>query len=96
MGKLKVVVGAACFAATVSVAGIAVAQEADYVPVEVEGAVQSQGVAVAEVSAVQPATTSGQLPYTGNDSSVLLAEAGVGLLAVGGAAIAVARSRRVA
>lgn len=58
--------------------------------VDNEVVVVDQGNAAAEVAA------SGTLPYTGNDSTLPLAEIGVALVAAGGAAVMVVRHRRTA
>jgi LPXTG-motif cell wall-anchored protein len=70
-------------------AGVASAAEPEYVPAEVEGSTQTNTPAVEAA-----ATTTGALPYTGNDSSLPLAEAGVALLAGGGALLLVVKRRQ--
>jgi LPXTG-motif cell wall-anchored protein len=79
---------------TLAVAGIAtlagigltgVAGAVDYTPPpEVQGITQDPAVEAVAVSA-------GTLPYTGNDSSLPLAEVGVGLLAAGGLTVVMVR-----
>lgn len=64
-------------------AGAASAQEVDYTP-----EVQTEVLGTTQEAAVQ---ASGTLPYTGNDSSLPLAEVGVGLLAVGGLTVVMVR-----
>ena len=60
--------------------------------------VDAQSTRVGEgVSAVAAAVdTSGTLPYTGSDSSIPMAEIGVGLLAAGGLTVVMVRRRQVA
>ena len=53
-----------------------------------DAAVVSQNVSAAAVN------TAGTLPYTGTDSSLPLAEIGVGLLAAGGLAVVVVRRQQ--
>lgn len=70
-------------AITLGFAGAAGAQQVDYTPdvdAQVLGATQDPAV-----------VASGTLPYTGNDSSLPLAEVGVGLLAAGGLAVVMVR-----
>ena len=64
-------------------AGAASAQEVDYTP-----KVDAQVLGTTQDPAVQ---ASGTLPYTGSDSSLPLAEVGVGLLAAGGLAVVMVR-----
>ena len=59
--------------------------------VEVQGQTVEAGVAGAEAVAVEAA---GTLPYTGNDSSLPLAEIGVALLAAGGLMVVLVRRRQ--
>jgi LPXTG-motif cell wall-anchored protein len=49
----------------------------------------------AAVASAEVASASGTLPYTGNDSTLPLAEIGVGLLAAGGLVLLVVKSRRL-
>jgi len=75
-------------AISLGIAGVAGAQTVDYTPeveTEVLGVTQEQAVAV---------TASGTLPYTGNDSSLPLAEVGAGLLAVGGLTVVMVRRQQ--
>lgn len=83
-------------AAVVGFAGVASAQEVDY-PVEVIPNTNSQAaVQGAQVSAAEAAAVAGTLPYTGNDSSLPLAEIGVGMLAAGGLMVVAVRRRQLA
>ncbi len=87
---IRTAAAAAAFTvAGIGLAGVAVAAEPEYVPAEVEGVTQTQEPAVDAV-----AVSAGTLPYTGNDSSLPLAEAGVALVAGGGALLLVVKRRQ--
>ena len=87
---IRTAAAAAAFTvAGVGLAGVATAAEPDYVPVQVEGITQVQAPAVQAVTA-----TSGSLPYTGTNSSLPLAEAGVALVAGGGVLLLVVKRRQ--
>ena len=96
MGKIRVVVGTTALTAATVVAwaGTAQAQTTDYTPtVDVAGADVSRGPSAAVAPAAASASTEGQLPYTGDDSSLPLALVGTGLVAAGGLAVVAVRSR---
>lgn len=91
--RRTILAGAVTVAAVVGLAGGASAVEytPDVVPnTDVQGAQVSQ-TDVANAAAVDSA---GTLPYTGNDSSLPLAEIGAGLLAAGGLMVVVVRRRQ--
>lgn len=84
--------------ALVGFAGVASAQSAQ---VEYSSNVQANTAEVqaAQVTAADPGqaaavVSAGTLPYTGNDSSLPLAEMGAGLLAAGGLMVVVVRRRQ--
>ena len=92
--------GALAGGLVVGFAGVAGAQAVDdvrYPPavsptvVEPPAEVVSENVSAASAAAVNSA---GTLPYTGTDSSLPLAEIGVGLLAAGGLAVVVVRRQQ--
>lgn len=86
---IRTAAAAGAFAvAGLGLTGVATAVEPEYVPeAQVEAVTQANEPAVAAVSA-------GTLPYTGSDSSLPLAEAGIALLAGGGALLLVVKRRQ--
>ena len=99
---------AAFTVAGVGLAGVAVAEDERYVPPActqtVDGVVtavscvspQTVGTDPVGVDAATAVQSAGTLPYTGNNSSLPLAEAGVALLAAGGGLLLVVKRRQAA
>lgn len=107
---MKTVIRTAAAVAAFTVAGLGLAgvssaaEGTGYVPDSCTAMVDGVTTAVscAEVEGVQveaasaATTTSGSLPYTGSNSSIVLAEVGVALVAVGGGVLLVVKRRHSA
>jgi LPXTG-motif cell wall-anchored protein len=88
-----------------TMAGVAAAQDTDYPPEQCTAQVNgvetvvscdtgTEAAAVESAVVAQAVDPAGTLPYTGSDSTVPLAEAGVALLAAGGAVVLVMKRRQ--
>jgi LPXTG-motif cell wall-anchored protein len=88
------VVMAIAVVALVGTAGHASAQVVDYTPDDPQTSVISNAVDSGDVAGATAVQSSGALPYTGSSSTLPMAQIGVVLVAVGGAAILLVRRRQ--
>lgn len=89
MNILRRTLVAAGVTAVVGLGTVGVAGAQTYTP-----DVDVQGVQVSNADAAAVEVSSGTLPYTGNDSSLPLAEVGAGLLAAGGLTVVMVRRQQ--